>query len=130
ALPRPEAPVHRRADGLVPAAHGPAPADRRHPRLAAEPRKAAAGLPLQPALPALRRPRRRAVHPPDDGAAAPAGGRPRALRRLPPRRGAAVSTATLEVQGLTKEFGRRPPLRAVDDVSFTLSPGKVTALVG
>ena len=41
-----------------------------------------------------------------------------------------MSTATLEVQGLTKEFGRRPPLRAVDDVSFTLSPGKVTALVG
>jgi peptide/nickel transport system ATP-binding protein len=41
-----------------------------------------------------------------------------------------VSTATLEVVGLTKDFGRRPPLRAVDDVSFTLSPGKVTALVG
>jgi peptide/nickel transport system ATP-binding protein len=41
-----------------------------------------------------------------------------------------VSTATLEVRGLTKEFGRRPPVRAVDDVSFTLSPGKVTALVG
>jgi peptide/nickel transport system ATP-binding protein len=41
-----------------------------------------------------------------------------------------VSTATLEVRGLTKEFGRRPPVRAVDDVSFTLTPGKVTALVG
>jgi peptide/nickel transport system ATP-binding protein len=41
-----------------------------------------------------------------------------------------VSTANLEVRGLTKEFGRRPPLRAVDDVSFTLTPGKVTALVG
>ena len=41
-----------------------------------------------------------------------------------------MSTATLEVRGLTKEFGRRPPLRAVDEVSFTLTPGKVTALVG
>ena len=41
-----------------------------------------------------------------------------------------MSTATLEVMGLTKEFGRRPPLRAVDDVSFTLRPGTVTALVG
>jgi peptide/nickel transport system ATP-binding protein len=38
-----------------------------------------------------------------------------------------MSTATLEVRGLTKEFGR---LRAVDDVSFTLRPGAVTALVG
>ncbi len=38
--------------------------------------------------------------------------------------------AMLEVQGLTKEFGRRPPLRAVDDVSFTLRPGRITALVG
>ena len=41
-----------------------------------------------------------------------------------------MSTATLEVMGLTKEFGRRPPMRAVDDVSFTLRPGTVTALVG
>ena len=40
------------------------------------------------------------------------------------------AAATLEVQGLTKEFGHRPPLRAVDDVSFTLRPGTVTALVG
>ena len=41
-----------------------------------------------------------------------------------------MSTATLEVHGLTKEFGRRPAIRAVDDVSFTLRPGTVTALVG
>jgi peptide/nickel transport system ATP-binding protein len=41
-----------------------------------------------------------------------------------------VNTATLEVHGLTKEFGRRPAIRAVDDVSFTLRPGTVTALVG
>jgi peptide/nickel transport system ATP-binding protein len=38
-----------------------------------------------------------------------------------------MSAATLEVRGLTKEFGHR---RAVDDVSFTLRPGTVTALVG
>jgi peptide/nickel transport system ATP-binding protein len=40
------------------------------------------------------------------------------------------TAATLEVHGLTKEFGRRPPLRAVDDVSFALRTGTVTALVG
>ena len=34
-----------------------------------------------------------------------------------------MSTATLEVMGLTKEFGRRPPLLAVNDVSFSLRPG-------
>jgi peptide/nickel transport system ATP-binding protein len=39
-----------------------------------------------------------------------------------------VSTvAALEVTGLSKDFGR---LRAVDDVSFALRPGMVTALVG
>jgi peptide/nickel transport system ATP-binding protein len=38
-----------------------------------------------------------------------------------------VSAATLEVQGLTKDFGR---LRAVDDVSFAIRPGTITALVG
>jgi peptide/nickel transport system ATP-binding protein len=38
-----------------------------------------------------------------------------------------VSAATLEVHGLTKDFGR---LRAVDDVSFALRPGTITALVG
>ena len=38
-----------------------------------------------------------------------------------------MSAATLEVRGLTKDFGR---LRAVDDVSFALRPGTITALVG
>jgi ABC-type oligopeptide transport system ATPase subunit len=38
-----------------------------------------------------------------------------------------MSAATLEVHGLTKDFGR---LRAVDDVSFALRPGTITALVG
>ena len=36
-------------------------------------------------------------------------------------------TATLEVRDLTKHFRK---VHAVDDVSFTLQPGKVTALVG
>jgi peptide/nickel transport system ATP-binding protein len=48
-----------------------------------------------------------------------------------------VSSAAIEVQGLAKHFPlggsplvRRRVLRAVDDVSFELSPGTVTALVG
>jgi peptide/nickel transport system ATP-binding protein len=48
-----------------------------------------------------------------------------------------VSTAAIEVQGLAKHFPlggsplvRRQVLRAVDDVSFELRPGTVTALVG
>jgi len=36
--------------------------------------------------------------------------------------------SALAVESLTKEFGRK--LRAVDDVSFTLHPGRITALVG
>jgi peptide/nickel transport system ATP-binding protein len=45
-------------------------------------------------------------------------------------------TATLEARGLTKHFATGGPLRstapirAVEDVSFVLRPGKVTALVG
>jgi peptide/nickel transport system ATP-binding protein len=38
-----------------------------------------------------------------------------------------VSTAELDVRALTKDFGK---LRAVDDVSFTLRQGTITALVG
>jgi len=48
-----------------------------------------------------------------------------------------VSSAAIEVQGLAKHFPlggsplvRRRVLRAVDDVSFELRPGNVTALVG
>ncbi len=36
--------------------------------------------------------------------------------------------SALAVEGLTKEFGRK--LRAVDDVTFSLQPGRITALVG
>src|SRR5690242_9944950 len=43
--------------------------------------------------------------------------------------------ATLRIEGLTKHFTaggivRRQLIRAVDDVSFELVPGRVTALVG
>jgi peptide/nickel transport system ATP-binding protein len=49
-----------------------------------------------------------------------------------------MSGVTLEVDGLTKQFpvssdfllGRRARVHAVDDVSFTLRPGRITALVG
>jgi peptide/nickel transport system ATP-binding protein len=50
----------------------------------------------------------------------------------------AATLGVLDVVGLSKSFTMRtsglfhkgPPLRAVDDVSFTLRPGTVTALVG
>ncbi len=130
ALPGSEASVHVGLMSSFPPLTGPLERIAGIPGCAAEPRAAARGLPLQPALSALRRPRRGALRPADGRAAPAAGGRARALRRLSSRRGAGMSTATLEVVGLTKEFGRRPPLRAVDDVSFTLRPGTVTALVG
>jgi peptide/nickel transport system ATP-binding protein len=49
-----------------------------------------------------------------------------------------VSAGTIEVRGLTKQFpapgggmfGKKARMRAVDDVSFTLTPGTITALVG
>ena len=48
-----------------------------------------------------------------------------------------MSEATLEVNALTKHFAastgivaRRGRVHAVDDVSFTLTPGRITALVG
>jgi peptide/nickel transport system ATP-binding protein len=46
-----------------------------------------------------------------------------------------MTSGVLEVRGLTKEFSvggafRKSRLHAVDDVSFTLEPGRVTALAG
>jgi peptide/nickel transport system ATP-binding protein len=47
-----------------------------------------------------------------------------------------MSEPALEVRGLTKHFpmgsriGGRTTIRAVDDVSFVLAPGRITALVG
>jgi len=41
-----------------------------------------------------------------------------------------VDGPTLEVDGLTKVFGRRGRVRAVDDLSFTVQPGRVTGFLG
>src|SRR5439155_13566316 len=138
----PAAPVHGRADEVVPAADGAARAHDRDPRRAAEPREPAERLPLQPALPALSSRGRGAARAPDDGAAGPASARARPPRRLPPLRRIRVSAPaqleTLEVHGLTKHFpvsggrllARRGHVHAVDDVDFVLRPGTITALVG
>jgi oligopeptide/dipeptide ABC transporter ATP-binding protein len=68
------------------------------------------------------------VHAADHRAAGAQAGRAGSLRRLSSRRGVAlVSTPELDVRALTKDFGK---LRAVDDVSFTLRQGTITALVG
>src|SRR4029077_288740 len=73
----------------------------------------------------------------DDRAPAAAPDRAGALRRLPSRRGSVVSDIALEVRNLTKRFpastsllGRRSRVHAVDDVSFSLRRGAITALVG
>ena len=68
------APVHARADGVVPAAHRSAAAARRDPGLAAGSRGSAERLPLPSALPALRA-GRACVSQADDRAAAAAPGR-------------------------------------------------------
>src|SRR5919108_1159060 len=56
---------------------------------------------------------------------------------LPGRGRVSTAAPLLEARGLTRHFQlgttfglRRQTLRAVDDVSFSLTPGKVTALVG
>src|SRR5207244_2178272 len=78
-----------------------------------------------------------ALCPADDPASAAARGRGRSRGRVPSRRGRpGMSTAApLEVRSLTKRFAignafRRVHVHAVDDVSFELRPGKITALVG
>src|SRR6185437_14770598 len=64
-------------------------------------------------------------------------GRRRPRGCLPPRRGERLMTAaSLEVRNLTKRFPiggalrNRAYVHAVDDVSFALLPGRITALVG
>jgi peptide/nickel transport system ATP-binding protein len=42
----------------------------------------------------------------------------------------AVAPAVLTATGLVVQYRGRPPLRAVDDVSLTVAPGEVVALVG
>lgn len=41
-----------------------------------------------------------------------------------------TAAPVLEADGIVVEYGRRPPLRAVDGVGFTVAPGEVVALVG
>src|SRR4051794_36178017 len=78
----------------------------------------------------------RALHAPDGGAAGAAGDRARPPRRVPSRRGRlGVTVAPLEVRNLEKRFPiggalQRAAVHAVDDVSFELRPGTITALVG
>src|SRR5262249_44093473 len=123
------APVHTGPAAVVPAADRPARAPDGNPGLAAGPAQPAERLPVPSALRALQVRRLGARRPPDDGAADPARGRARARRRLPPGRGERhmSAAAPLEVRGLTKHFAR---VHAVDDVSFELRPGTITALVG
>src|SRR5262249_17144320 len=134
---QPAAPLHAGAALLVPAALGSADAHDRDPRHAAGPARSAGRVPLPPALPALRAGRRRPVRAPDVRTAAAPADRAASPGRLPPRRGACDVSAVLEVQSLSKRFAvdgtlgrRRAYLHAVDDVSFDLRPGKITALVG
>ncbi len=130
------APVHTGPARLVPAADRAACAPDRDPRCAAGPARSAGRLPVPSSLPALPPGAARAVHPADHRTAGPARDRARASRGLPPRRGRRrMSAAELEVRGLTKHFSvggaiRRSRLHAVDDVSFELRAGTVTALVG
>src|SRR5262249_21755070 len=137
ALPPPAPPVHGRPDEVVPAADRADDGADRYSRLAARPGRAAAWLPVQPALPALLARERDALPAADQRAAGAAGGRARPPRGLPPRRAGDGVVSVLEVQSLTKEFPVRGTslfskqmLLAVEDVSFTLRPGRVTALVG
>ena len=127
---RAAASVHGGADELVPAADGADRAALGHPGLAARPRAAAAGLPLPPALPELHAARTAALlRASDHGAARAARDRAGPSGRLPP--GGVARMSALEVQGLGKRFPLRRAspssarsLAAVDDVSFTLQPGR------
>src|SRR5262249_4500819 len=107
----------------------------RHPRSPARPRKPARWVPLPSALRVLRSGERAAPCSPDDGASIARARRAWSHRRLPSglrRRG---MSATVEVRSLSKRFligglRGRAHVHAVDDVSFELQPGTITALVG
>ena len=136
ALPARAAPVHDRADELVPAAHGADRAAHGHPRRAARPRRS-----RRPAA-ASTRAARSAPGPTATCTALQTGGAARSCARSSPATTSPATwwrrrMSTLEVQRLGKRFpvrGRRRCARemldAVADVSFTLRPGHVTALVG
>lgn len=59
-----------------------------------------------------------------DGAGPSFPGRPLGGKRVPP---ALMSQGRIEVCGLTKEYRG---VRAVDDLSFTVEPGRVTGFLG
>ena len=95
------------------------------------------GCRFHPRCPHCRSRAGRALSAADDRASAAARGRGRARGRVPSRRGGRGMTtaAPLEVRSLTKRFPigsavRRAHVHAVDDVSFELRPGTITALVG
>ena len=133
------APVHGRADALLPPAHRPDDAPDRHSRLTSRSGASPGRLQVPPALLLLCPREGASLRAADDGkAGAPRGGA-RPLRRMSPGRGgrrvnaAATTDQTLEVVGLSKSFEvpgtehfwqRRRRLHAVDDVSFTLRPAR------
>src|SRR5436305_13461758 len=55
------------------------------------------------------------------------GGAPRAARRAPPHGGRSMSDGQIVVSGLTKQYKR---VRAVDNLSFVVEPGRVTGFLG
>ena len=136
---QPAAPLHAGAPRVLPAADRPAHAADRDPGLAARPARPAAGLPLQPALPALRpraRSRSTCARPPSVRVLREIEPGPRG--RVPPRRrrrrhdDAARRSRSAASRSTSRSAARvrRSRLHAVDDVSFELRPGTVTALVG
>ena len=140
ALRRAEASVHQGLLSSFPPLTGPLVRMTGIPGIAARPRRPAERLPLPSALPPLhavgagRSTRARLAERPVLQQVAPGHfvachlvGAPAPVRRLP-----------LDVQHLTKRFSaggtrlfaRGARLHAVDDVSFALRPGTITALVG
>src|SRR5439155_5268457 len=107
------------------------------PRLAPGPPRPPERLPLQSPLSPLPPGQPGALRSADNGASAAARRRAGPRGRVPSRRGrrGMTTAAPLEVRSLTKHFPignafRRSRVHAVDDVSFELRPGRITALVG
>ena len=133
----PAASVHAGAPAVVPAADRPADAADRDSGRASGFARSAGRLPFQSALPAVPSGADGALRAPDDRASGAASDRAGPRGRVPSRRCRCRMTAAapLEVKSLSKHFAigntvRRSHVHAVDDVSFALRPGTVTALVG